>query len=65
MLKNNNNLLLTQNNFNPTATNSDFFLNPGLGFFSNISSQGGRIPNNILINNLFPSPNLNRGKRKG
>ena len=54
-----NNMLLNQNNYNPTGTNSDFFLNPGLGFFPNIPPQGGRIPSNILINNLFPSPNLN------
>ena len=57
MLK--NNILLTQNNFDPTCTNSDFFLNPGLSFFPNIPPQGGRIPSNILINNLFPSQNLN------
>ena len=50
-----NNLFLPQNNYL-----QDFpFLRPGLGLFPSLGSQIGHVPNNILINNLFPSPSLN------
>lgn len=48
-------LLLTQNNFAPEST----YLSQNLGLFPNFNPQLGRMPNNILINNLFPSQSLN------
>ena len=49
------NLLLTQNNFGPDSP----FISPNLGIFPSFSPQFGRMPNNILINNLFPTQTLN------
>ena len=34
-------------------------IRPGLGLFPNFGSQLGSMPNNILINNLFPPNPLN------
>ena len=50
-----NNLLMSQNNYSHDIP----LIRPGLGLFPSFGPQLGPMPNNILINNLFPSPPLN------
>ena len=54
-----NNLFLSQNNLIPINP-LEQLIGPGLGLFPNLGlSQGGRISNNILLNNISPSPIIN------
>ena len=56
----NNNDFLNYNLFMPSNYLQDIpFIRPGLGLFPNFGSQLGSMPNNILINNLFPPNPLN------
>ena len=50
-----NNLFMSQNNYSHDIP----FIRPGLGLFPSFGPQLGSMPNNILINNLFPTHPLN------
>jgi hypothetical protein len=50
-----NNFFMSQNNYSHDIP----LIRPGLGLFPSFGPQLGPMPNNILINNLFPTPPLN------